>query len=371
MPSKPIRLAWICDSSDAALAAGSKSAFVTRQILPFIARWADIRLYTDSSACSHFFSGIAEIFSYDELEFRETEIPSDVRLFQFEDRPRSAAAESAVGKGKDVVWFHDWHERSERQRSLETIASHALSVAFSSERNIGQCRASRRFSHRSAPPLSHLSYPIVDRGPRRAPQMPDRVAYCGLPLAEDQAHTLFRVIDEFDSPIRVDWMISREEESEARRILSENPRVGVELHFGRTCSVWSELLERAACAAHLHFSAYGDHGPALPMSLMRGVPVLVSDFGDAEQLPGSAVLKIETGAGENQSLRAALKSILDGTAAAAGIGTAGRTVALEKHDARAIAAELNHLFERLSESVQIGMNPYSLQNEAVGLVDPI
>ena len=158
-------------------------------------------------------------------------------------------------------------------------------------------------------------------------------------------------------------MISREEESEARRVLREVPDVDVDLHLGRSGSTWLKLLERAACAAHLHFSAYGDTGPMLPLSLIRGVPVLVSDFSDAQELPSSAVFKIETGEGEQEAICRALTELFSNFGLRTEIGAAGRATALERYDARAIDSELRHLIE----SVRIASPRVYSENEALSL----
>ena len=110
------------------------------------------------------------------------------------------------------------------------------------------------------------------------------------------------------------------------------------LPFGRGPYAWENALDGIDVALHLHFSVYGQPGPALALSLAKGLPTLVSDFGGSDFLPDDVVLKIRPGAGEVQEIAA----VIDGLRTGRLVVDARRaqSVATERHDARQIADQL-------------------------------
>jgi hypothetical protein len=119
---------------------------------------------------------------------------------------------------------------------------------------------------------------------------------------------------------------------------AKEPATRESAQFGRGPAEWSRVLPCLDAALHLHFSVFGQPGPALALSMMHGLPCLVSDFGGSDFLPEDAVIKIRAGAGEAQEIAGVVERLRSGAVLVDRARVSA--VALERHAAEQIAEEL-------------------------------
>ena len=278
---------------------------------------------------------------------------SSIVLSILEDEPENKRIRSFAADHAGSCWCLDVYEREPAELTIVRTAGAASLCLFSSERNLAEYRP-------LAPPeqrLGFLPYPIAERptvsGEGRA------IACAGSPLCEDQMHIVLAAVAETVPNPLVLWMVSQEEEAAAGAMLRRHG-LHAELLVGRTLENWEALLARSALAIHLHVSAYGDPGPELALSMMSGVPAVVSDFADGGLLPDAVAVKVSPGERASQELRLMLERLITAPDAAARrveIAADALGYGMEYFPSRAVAAELLMLVN----PQQIGSNLFETE----------
>ncbi len=318
-----MKIGWASEMSSGALRSGSKAAAVSSVLVPQLRRYCDVRVYDEANA-----GKIAALEAID---------ASDIVVFQLEDRPANIPFREALAVLGGIAWCHDWFERDSSSRpEIRGVLDSASKVLFSSARNLAEYRlsAGRRADYLPYPAPTSAAAPRTGR---------TAIACCGSPLAEDQLHDVLAALRAASPKTPVIWLVSPDEEAEAARLRSEFPELAVELRADRSPESWRVALGSSALAVHLHFSAYGDPGPLFPITLMSGVPAVVSDFGEWTELDPAAFLRVVPGDRQRSELEKVFR-LLDESSLNP-IAERARALAAELFDSRRTAGELVALFE--------------------------
>ena len=113
---------------------------------------------------------------------------------------------------------------------------------------------------------------------------------------------LLRAISALDNNTKLHWMLDESEVAQAQDLLVEFGIKNFEITVGRSAQAWKRILADSGIAVHLHFSVFGNLSPYLEMSLMAGLPTLVTNFGIGATFPDSVVFKIDAGESEAQQI---------------------------------------------------------------------
>jgi hypothetical protein len=115
---------------------------------------------------------------------------------------------------------------------------------------------------------------------------------------------------------------------------------------GRTSSAWSDLLETADAALHLHNSPFGHLGPYLHMSLAAGIPTLVLRAAGGEELPSDAVFSISPGLFETAQFVGIFEAL--SRAGSKNLGEPGRAFIEHEAGVAQVAKQLEATFYQMA-----------------------
>lgn len=381
-----LRIAWFSPLvEEGAASSATVSAYVTTELLPYLVSDFEIDLFHLSTG-----DGTAGKYHFLEAIERYCEEPYDLFFYQVEDHPASVFTRIHLALFPGVVLFHDVLFRN-AQRDIEILrftdhvnrslgllkdlgkmegehfagreCGSALVPLFSTERNLAEyrrlrCRSLLNYGNLPLEP-SYLPYPVDPKisSPNVEKLFGDElptIVFPGSVHIEHRAHHLLAAISKLSVDCRLVWLLDREEEQAARRLCTEFGVEGVRFEFPRTVSAWKQLVCSADAAVHLLFSAYGDPGPWLAISLMAGLPCVVNDFSAAAWFPDSVLFKIRCGDGESDELLRILTSIL--TRAADDELSAKEQLsvqyAVEQFSTPMVANELKYLLSTCGEQVR-------------------
>ncbi len=370
MPNqKRLRIAWF-----SALDGDSVSAYTSRILLPILRKDHNIDLFHDS------FSNYQDYPTYHFLTAigRHKEQPYDLFFYQLEDSKTSNYVRIHLALVPGVALFHNfllsddgpepilnsawkdvlskfdnqtlsWPDRKKEHKkdSKAALRETGMSIVpvFTSERDLSDYR--RLSSVKLKTGMEDLSfflpYPVRESVFNNSDTSTQRVLYCGSPRIENRPHKLLQALSELKGP-RLCWLVSEREFSEARRLLEEFGLKDADLIAGRTPEKWEETVKEGGIAIHTHFSVFGQVGPYFHISLMAGLPCLVSDFGSSDYFPSNVLFKIPPGEGEANLLRTTIETILSNP----GLSRVklAAEYAREMYSERAVAGELSYIFER-------------------------
>ncbi len=373
---KKLRIAWF-SALNVQGDSASVSAYASEQLLPILSERFEFELFTSS------FDRFQQYptFHYLRAFERHRQNPFDLFFYQIEEGTSSHFTRFHSALQPGAVWFHDlivsdagpvplyvspwekvvqkfkdpqtlWSERAEKSTHKGPLLYRESAFSgvslFSTEHAHHEYRRLVKTRLVDAPSY-FLAHP-VDPGLTRIPHGALlQVAYCGSPRIEHRAQKVLPALAQIKTPYRLCWMVAADEEAQARALLAEFPPAEVELIIGRTPRRWSDIAKKSDVALHPLFSAYGQPGAYLAISLMCGVPSVVSSFGATEYLPESVVCKVRPGESESfetaEFLRRLLAPSAEGTALRGAMSERSRRFALEFYDRRHIAAELALVFE--------------------------
>ena len=381
--SRRIRIAWF-SRLNLNSCGSAPSAYFTDRLLPTLNGLFDIDLFHDG------FAGHPACPTYHYLTAvsRHRAEPYDIFFYQLENSRESYFSRIHLGLVPGVVLFHDllfsddgpepilnspwsavadkFHHRDlgwpDRKMAFKREgplgyreAGMAVVPVFVSEKDHAEYRRMiKRRLTRDAGLSFYLPYP-VDAGLARLAERPKKspqrlhVLYCGTPRLEHRAHKILCAVAELGKKIRLTWLVAdRKEQEQAARLVGEFAAGPVDFLTGRSPEKWAALLEEGDAALHTLFSVFGHAGPYLEMSLLAGLPCLVSDFGDSDYLPDKFVFKIEPGDAESSQIVEVLRSLAEDAVTVDRAAISG--YAREKNDARSVAQELARIFS--------GVGPY-------------
>jgi hypothetical protein len=386
-----LRLAWFSalEESDPE----SVSAYFTAQLLPHFASRFEIELFHPD------FSRDGEVPAYHYLTAldRHARQPFDLFFYQIEDRRSSAFVRTHLGLMPGVTLMHDllfldygpepllnspwqsvvekfnrseieWPARNAKFPRTGPIAireaAFAAAPLFSSIRNLQEFNSHIDVRLDGSLPATYIPLPVDPRiFKSRRLQSISRIAYCGSPRIEGRAHKLLEALSSSESGFNLLWLVANEEVEQARMLLEENGVERAEVIGGRTPERWIEVSGRCDVAVHTLFSAYGQPGPYLEISLMRGMPVIVSRFGHTDHLSDSVVFKVEPGESEAVQIRLLLERLKVSPSVVDCDGV--HRFARELFDRRAVAGELESVFHSAREKLApLYQRWSSLQEEA-------
>ena len=396
MPRVRPRLAWFSPLPFSEEWAGD-SAWFSEQILPLLRDRFDIELFHNS------FDIWREYPTYHYLTAadRQRAQPYDAFVYQVEDSRRTDFARMHLGLIPGVVLFHSyllssdgpepmlnspwrdvvrhyqdgqvgWPDRMKTQPKDSKLALResglALVSIFSSERDIGEYR--RLHQEQLLPERTEGAWYLPVPVPAFSRSLDDavsgqkkKVLFCGPARIESRVHKLLEALSPVQEALELCWLVAEEDKERAQGLLDEFAIRSVQLHTGLNPQRYQEQLSRAWAAVHTRFSVFGHTSPYLELSLMAGVPVLVTDFGAAEHLPDSVVFKIPPGDQESLYMRAVLQRVCAGDVPLH--MPRSREFALERFDRNAVASELSAILERSLPQMRTALERWqTLEHEA-------
>lgn len=391
------RIAWFSPLNTGAEPSSSVSAYCSDELLPLLRERYDIEL---------FHAGFDPYRDYPTFHYlsafsRHRRNPYDFFFYQLEDAKNCNFIRVHLGLMPGVVWFHDfifstfgpepilnspwryvvdrfnnpaaaWPERGAELDQVGPLGfregAWAVTAMFSNPVALAEYRRNitSKLQKSESPGESgfFVPTPASSRPRERTRSDAFRIAYCGSPQLEDRAHKLLLALRELRTPYRLQWMIEEAEQPHAQSLLQEFEISSCDLLPGRTPQRWRELSSTIDCAVHTFFSVYGQPDPYLAISLMAGIPSIVTRFGSTEYLPENIVLKVDAGDHEATQIEAALKGLSQ--CASVTETERIRRFALDLYASEQVARELSAAFDRSAQKLsRFGAAWHSFEERAL------
>ncbi len=357
------RIAWFTQSDPA-----SMSGNFSRLVLPHLKAHCDIEVFTDSFEV---FEG-AQTFHYLSAFQRHQQSHFDVHCYQVENGKSAHFIRGALGLHPGVTLFHDflmtdfgpdpltnspwsavvekfhdtsidWPKRFTEFPRKEVFAEREAGLTvlplFSSVRAHGEYK--RAIKKTLQKDLSmYLPLPVENTEMPPCAHAPSiiHVGFCGSPRIEHRAHKVFHALHLARVPYKLFWLIDEGEQARAKELLEEFKIGSVELRTGRTPQHWESLLADIHIGVHTLFSVFGSTEYYFPQTLMAGRAALITRFADSENVPPNAAFQVDPGETEAAQMALIFQELHRNPALLH--NDAGRTFALENHQASLVADEL-------------------------------
>lgn len=321
------RIAWVSPGAQSF----SVSAYVTEKLTPYLQKAFDV-VHIDES--------LAPLLTSTHSTF-------DYIFYQREDHPDVLFTNQYLKKHPGIVLIHDLYFRANPSFPIEACTQASL-LLFSAERNFHEYK--RNFpKDRPYIPAYYLPYPVdsdLAAIPLAKP-LPNclRLAFAGSLRVEHRLPYVLQALQTISCAkpqisFKLLWLLDETERNEAQRYLNEYQLSDIEFFSPRNTTLWQEVVTQADAIILSLFSAFGDPGPFLPISLMAGRPVVVNDFSEGAILPSNLVYKIPSGAKETEGLINFLEQCLQHSPHLRLQQEQARAFALENHSAQNIAGDL-------------------------------
>jgi len=386
--SKKLRIAWFSPLNTTPRLGSSVSAYFSDVTLPLLKEQFEIDLFHDS------FTAYKDYATWHYLRAfkKHEEKPYDIFFYQIEDAKASAFVRMHCGLIPGVVLFHDltltqdapvpildspWRDvlqkfqnpqapwparkkpepvkeknseqdKSKKPKTRDPLArreaNYASMALFSSERD-NEIFQREIKSQKTALATDSFLLPFpVDFSALNNPEKENstNIGFCGSPWIEHRAYKLLQALSEIDKPYKLHWLVSEKQKEKAQELLNEFSITSAEIHAPRTPRNWQALTAEIDIAVHTHYSAYGQPGPYLPISLARGLPSIVSAFGATDCLSPEVVFKVAPGDTEARELHGVIDTLLNNTTSFNSATVLN--YAKEQHDSKRVAAELSQVF---------------------------
>lgn len=351
-----LRVAWFSDLTtnragelDDEVRSRSKSSYVSKRILPYLAEEVEIELFHNSfDEVKNF-----KAFHYLNAGRRHRERPFDFFIHNIEDSVHSQWGRIALGMYPGVAWYHDilfssagpepilnspWEESSKLFRQI--VDGSQFPLHWPSRDN--EYFKEEHFAHRelSYGWLPIFSEPYLHRmfHEQKAASHPARNSYyLGLPAresdftisdsnlgdgvgylggfgVEDRSYKVLEALSNVEksraAPVPFYWLVPDGHESQARTLVEEYGLRAAEIVPGRSPENWSKILPKLALALHTRFSVFGSSSPFLAQSLAAGRLVVTTAFDNTDHLPDGVVARIDPGVQEALQLQLTIESLL-------------------------------------------------------------
>ncbi len=380
--SRKFRIAWFSELNGAGLESPSVSAYLTDQLVPLLSDEIEIELFHDK----FWESALAPTYHFLTAARRHDANPFDLFFYQFEDREESFFVRSHIGLKPGMVLFHTLLSKSEGPEPFhyspwESVVKKfraeaeswpvrnsfppqgrpflrregALAVVpvFSNPRNIGEFKREIKSAlitekEPESPNSFYLPFPVGDLAPNKFPVDETlKIAFLGSPQIEDRAHKILPAIKELSRQKRVKlvWLLSAKERPEAEDLLREFEISDAEIVEGRSPAKWEQLSSSIDLALHPLFSVFGDQTAYVAISLMRGLPSIVTNFASSESFPDSVVLKVFPGEHESREYLRIMNQAAAREPELIALCERARSYAQEIHDKKAVAAEFKTIIK--------------------------
>lgn len=379
-PALRPRLAWFSILNIEGKETPSPSAYFSDELLPLLKRRFEIELFHNGFDKYQGFP----TFHYLTAVQRHQKKPYDLFFYQLEDGPASYFTRMHLALLPGVVLFHDflftsdgpepilnsaweevikkfhnpsrgWPARSAEYKKQGPQAYREAAMAnvaiFSCEKDHAEYKRliKTRLNSSADPGSFFLPHPVSGKLAQIASRPKSgedqwSVGYAGSVRIEHRAHKLLEAVSHFGKKLKLIWLVCEQEREQAQALVNEFGVECFELVCSRTPEKWAALLDELDAACHPLFGVYGQPGPYLAMSLMAGLPCLVTGFGAIDYYPEQIVFKITPGESEATEMEQALGAILrrqvqfDPRAISA--------YAYELHESSAVAAQLGWILEQ-------------------------
>lgn len=350
------RIAWFSSRKE-----NSTSALFTRLIVPSLKERADIVLFSEGEGPDYL------------AAFKEN---FDLHIYNFEDGKHANFVRSHLGLIPGLAIFHDFFLTSDGPEPIlnspweETVRKYqntkrqwanrldefkrerphafreaglSFAAVFTDERSRSECGRVIELSLGDVKRHSYyLPFPAISSVNWRFEANRRVVAFQGSTRIEHRAHKLLPAIPK---DAKFLWMIDESEIGEATRLIKEAGVADFDLRLGRSPEVWDGILRESSCACLPLFSVYGHLHPYLEMSLLAGVPTVVTRFGTTEYLSQKIVFQVAPGDHETAEFKEVLTVILNGEFSQS-LTENVHTFARETYSPSTIASELYSIVER-------------------------
>ena len=376
--SSRFRVAWFSPLRLKGAHRTSVSGYVTDTLLPYLSQKLDIEIFHEGFDS---YEGIPT-FHYLRAFERDRVKPFDIFFHQVEDGESLRFTRFSMAQYPGITLFHDvlfvdsgpvplyvspWTETVKKARDLSMpwpsreaefdmigpfgYRETGLSPVslFSTERSHTEylrLATEKLLGNKTTSYYLPLPTPISARTSETfAPSTKGEivVGFSGSPTIQHRAHKVLPAIKNSGLLIKLLWLIDAQERAQCEALLEEFGMTNVEIIEGRSPEEWSKLLPRISIAVHTLFSAYGQPGVYLSMSLIEGIPSVVTNFGSTEYLSDSLVWKLQPGESESYELTEILKAIAEKGAIR---NPSQASSYLEHFGAEVVAGELLTIFER-------------------------
>jgi len=361
------RIAWFSSQKE-----NSTSELFSRFMLPELGKWCDLTVFSTASD-REYLNAYRQKF--------------DLHIYNFEDTKDSYFVRSHLGLIPGLTIFHDyfltsdgpepilnspWEEtvrkfadpkRPWADRSLEykrerpqafREAGLSLVNVFTDERSCAECSRVTQISLSGDNRHNfYLPFPATTsvrwefNASRRA------VGFCGTPRIEHRAHKLLAAIPE---NVMLLWMIEESEKDEALRLIQEFEIKNFELRVNKSPEIWDSVIRDSSCVCLPLFSVYSHLHPYLEMSLVSGVPTVVTKFGSTEYLSEKIVFHVSPGDHESAEFNGIITALLEGNFSQSlirNIQTFGAEMFTPKIVARELIAIINKEIDFISEKRKV------------------
>lgn len=375
------RIAWF---SSLANSTDSIAAHVTAELVPVLRQSLDIELFGVDDGTKNYLMAFE----------RHKESPFDAFVYQLEDRSDSFFSRIHLGLIPGIVFFHDglfteagpepihqspwpdvwqkfWHrEANWPKRNFdyhyappygEREATCTRVPIFTDARSRGEFErgykvSAKRRGFEVQDKSYYLPLPVSDKIPLSVDKSSRRILLASPPRIEYRIHKILEALSSLVEPFEFVWLLAPEEEARARELLQEFKLSSARLILERNPKRFAAELNTARVTLHPLFSVFGQLGPYVPQSLMAGVPVILSNFAQADYIPDSIAFKIRPGETEARELRLVLDELL-------GRGAMDysflREYALETYSTNQVATEFLKILDSESETLNAFMKRWS------------
>ena len=314
----------------------SRAAYTTFHIVPALLNQFEIDLFYAGPQTQVTLAGgvKAPVYNYLNAALMAERSPYDLYVYLVEDSPYSGWVRHHLGLKPGIVWFHDilfqnrapdplshspwtyviealrskaislpeqevWPETNDPYPWRETLLS--LATVFSSPWAQGEYR--RRVSGRRgivqaiegdfvATPSTTIGYPILQNSRKTNSK---NIGIVGGANCEDRVSKILTAALP-DQPLT--WFVKTCERKNIERFLKLYPKHNLSIVSYDSPEDFKLLTRSVGLLFMLHYSLYGSLSPWLEIAQQAGVVCVVNDYGLAEYLPSSEVLKVPVGSEE-------------------------------------------------------------------------
>ena len=202
----------------------------------------------------------------------------------------------------------------------------------------------------------YLAFPVKDNNEKLKSPQKDKtqelnIAFAGSPNIENRSHKILTSLNSIQNDFKITWLINKNEKAKAQELLEEFNIKNYNLVLDRSTDKWQEVLSTADFAIHTQFSVFAQNYPYLQLSMMLGVPVIVSDFGYADSLPNDLVFKLPVGESESLVLKELLLNLK--TKDLTELKNKTKSFAEENFSAQVVASELKEIIIYNKEKIAV------------------
>lgn len=345
-----MKIAWFSplyghENSEPEFDSSSRAAYLSYYLVPALGKHFTIDLFYAGPQSRVVLDGGVEapVYNYLNAALMAERAPYDLFVYQVEDTPYSGWIRHHLGLKPGVVWFHDilfqnrapdplshspwqyviealthpeislpedevWPETNDPYPWRETLLS--LGAVFLSPWAHGEYRrrvAGKRGivqaieGDRSATPSTTLRYPVVPAIHKTAARS------IGIVGGADSEDRVSKILSALAPGEEVIWFVKTREQDHVQRLVHLYPHCKVTVQLYDSPAEFRSLMSSTGLIFMLHYSLYGSLSPWLELAYEAGVVCVISDFGPAEYLSDSSVIKIPVGTEESWYIKEVLK----------------------------------------------------------------